>query len=438
MNQTAVFEDLESNVRFYCREWPVVFETARGSYLYDENTSGYLDFFAGAGTLNYGHNHPELKAALLRYLERDAIVHGLDMYTTAKREFLAAFKTNIMMPRGLDYKLQFPGPGGTIAVEAALKLARKSTGRNTVMYFTNAFHGMTLGALAVSRLSAGHGLTDGAAVEMPYGHSKSAGQTSLSEIRRWLVANQENIPAAMIVEMVQGEGGIYVADDDWVLGLSAICRAFGILLIVDDIQMGCGRTGSFFSFEKIGIQPDIVCLSKSLSGYGLPFALLLLHPELDIWQPGEHSGTFRGFAPAFVTGAEATRFWLDEKFEKGIAEKSSQLEFAVQEIAARRKDAVADVRGVGMVWGIVFRDPLLARKACGQAFERGLLVETTGARRDVMKLIPPLTTSSAEIEHGMELVDGAIGAVLGKLREQALRESRCAYLPGGAVTVHDR
>jgi diaminobutyrate-2-oxoglutarate transaminase len=412
MNQTAVFEDLESNVRFYCREWPVVFETARGSYVYGENTRGYLDFFAGAGALNYGHNHPELKAALLGYLERDAIVHGLDMYTTAKREFIEAFRANILAPRGLDYKLQFPGPAGTIAVEAALKLARKSTGRNTAMYFTNAFHGMTLGALAVSRLSAGHGLADSAAVEMPYGHSRSAGLTSLSDIRDWLHANQENPPGAMIVEMVQGEGGIYVADADWVRGLAAICQTFGMLLIVDDIQMGCGRSGSFFSFEKIGIQPDIVCLSKSLSGYGLPFALLLLRPELDVWQPGEHSGTFRGFSPAFVTGAKATRFWLDEKFEKGIVEKSGQLEFTVRELAARHEDAVADVRGLGMVWGIVFRDPLLARKACGQAFERGLLVETTGARRDVMKLMPPLTTSGAEIERGMELVDGAIRAVL--------------------------
>lgn len=414
MDQIAVFEDLESNVRFYCREWPVVFETARGSYVYDENTHGYLDFFAGAGTLNYGHNHPELKAALLRYLERDAVVHSLDMYTTAKREFIEAFKTNIMVPRGLDYKLQFPGPAGTVAVEAALKLARKSTGRNTVMYFKGAFHGMTLGALSISRLSAVHGLDDSPVVEMPYGHSRSAGLISLAEIRRWLDANREDLPGAVIVEVVQGEGGIYVADADWIQGLAAICQTFGMLLIVDDIQMGCGRTGSFFSFERIGIQPDIVCLSKSLSGYGLPFALLLLRPELDVWQPGEHSGTFRGFVPAFVTGAEATRFWLDEKFKKEIAEKSGQLEFAVREVAARHTDAVAGVRGLGMVWGIVFRDPLLARRACGQAFERGLLVETSGARREVMKLMPPLTTPGAEIERGMRLVDGAIRAVLGE------------------------
>ena len=412
MDGTAVFEDLESNVRFYCREWPVVFETARGSHVYDENGRDYLDFFAGAGTLNYGHNHPELKVALLRYLERDAIVHGLDMYTTAKREFLEAFRGNIMAPRGLDYKLQFPGPAGTTAVEAALKLARKCTGRNTVMYFTNAFHGMTLGALAVSRLSARHGIADSAAIEMPYGHSRAAGAASLTDIRCWLDGNRENLPGAMIVETVQGEGGIYVADADWVQGLAAICRTFGMLLIVDDIQMGCGRTGSFFSFEQFGIQPDIVCLSKSLSGYGLPFALILLRPELDVWQPGEHTGTFRGPAPAFVTGAEATKFWLDEKFEKDIVEKRGQIEFAVRELAARREDAVAGVRGLGMVWGIAFREPLLARKACGRAFDRGLLVETTGARHDVMKLMPPLTVAGAEIERGMELVDDAIRAAM--------------------------
>ncbi|MGH3743216.1 MAG: aspartate aminotransferase family protein, partial [Micromonosporaceae bacterium] len=306
----SIFEHLESEVRSYCRGWPVVFDTAVGSRMTDIDGRTYLDFFAGAGTLNYGHNHPVLKRALIDYLESDGPTHALDMHTTAKRTLLETFQRIVLAPRGLEYKVQFPGPTGANAVESALKLARKVTGRETILSFTNAFHGMSLGALAVTGNSMkrrGAGVPLQHSMPMPYDDYLD-GQTPDFV---WLNALLEDsgsgldLPAAIIVETVQGEGGVNVARPEWLRELSEVCKRHDILLIVDDVQMGCGRTGPFFSFEIAGITPDIVVLSKSLSGYGLPFALTLMKPELDVWEPGEHNGTFRGNNPAFVTATVA-------------------------------------------------------------------------------------------------------------------------------------
>jgi diaminobutyrate-2-oxoglutarate transaminase len=316
-----VFESLESEVRSYCRGWPAVFQKASGSHLYDEEGRAFLDFFAGAGTLNYGHNHPLLKEKLLSYLADDNIVHSLDMYTVAKRVFLETFQEVILAPRGLDYRVQFPGPAGAAAVEAALKLARKYTGRETIVSFTNAFHGMSLGALSVTGNSMkrnGAGVPLGHTVPMPFDNYLDGKTPDFLLFERLLEDSGSglDIPAAVIVETVQGEGGLNAASPDWLRGLADLCARHEILLIVDDVQMGCGRTGPFFSFEQAGIVPDIVCLSKSLSGYGLPFAVTLLKPELDVWEPGEHNGTFRGPNPAFVTATAAMDFWAGEGLEK--------------------------------------------------------------------------------------------------------------------------
>jgi diaminobutyrate-2-oxoglutarate transaminase len=406
---TKVFEELESEVRSYCRRWPTVFSKAKGSHVYDEDGRAYLDFFAGAGALNYGHNHPHLKEALLRYVRDDSIVHSLDMYTTAKRHFLQAFRQNILSPRGLDYKVQFPGPAGTTAVEAALKLARKFTGRRTVVSFTNGFHGMTLGALALTGHSANvPGAQAGDAVVMPYDQDHDGQADSLLLLERLLADSGRETPAAVIVETVQGEGGIHVASAEWLHGLARICKSHEMLLIVDDVQMGCGRTGPFFSFEQSGIYPDIVCLSKSLSGYGIPFALTLLRPELDIWEPGEHSGTFRGPNLAFVTAVAALDFWRDETFEKKILDKSRQVERAVREIALEHDAMISEVRGRGLAWGVAFHEPKFAGEICASAFESGLLVETNGFKRDTIKLMPPLIITDEHVAEGLDLLRDAI------------------------------
>ncbi|GLW63272.1 diaminobutyrate--2-oxoglutarate transaminase [Actinomadura rubrobrunea] len=412
-----VFARLESEVRGYCRGWPAVFTTARGSHITDENGKTYLDFFAGAGTLNYGHNNPALKRRLLEYLSADAIVHSLDMYTAAKRRFLERFEEIVLKPRGLDYKVQFPGPAGNHAVEAALKLARKYTGRETVVSFTNAFHGMTLGALAVTGNSmkrTGAGVPLGHGVAMPYDNYLDGRTPDFLLFETMLADSGSGLdkPAAVIVETVQGEGGINVARPEWLRGLQDLCRRHDILLIVDDVQMGCGRTGPFFSFEEAGITPDIVCLSKSLSAYGLPMAVTLLRRELDVWEPGEHNGTFRGFNPAMVTATGALEdYWTDAELEKQTLAKGRLVERALNEIALEHAGAVDSVRGRGLVWGLVMRSPELAPKVCAEAFERGLLMETSGPEGEVVKLLPPLTTTEAELTAGLEILADSVRAV---------------------------
>jgi diaminobutyrate-2-oxoglutarate transaminase len=414
---TTVFDELESEVRSYCRSWPVVFETARGARLADVDGRSYLDFFAGAGALNYGHNPPQLKQPLLDYLQRDGITHGLDMYSTAKEEFLRTFHEFVLAPRGLDYKVQFPGPAGANSVEAALKLARKITGRESVINFTNAFHGMTLGALSVTGNSmkrGGAGIPLVHATPMPYDNYFDGTVPDFLWFEKLLTdaGSSLNEPAAVIVETVQGEGGINPARPEWLRGLADLCRRHDMLLIVDDVQMGVGRTGPFFSFEIAGIQPDIVCLSKSISGYGLPMALTLIKPELDQWAPGEHNGTFRGYNPAFVTATAALReFWADDALERATMAKGERVEATLTELAESSQTVELTPKGRGLARGLEFAQPELAPKTCAAAFERGLLMETSGPFDEVMKIMPPLTISDAELDEGLAVVTDAVRSV---------------------------
>ncbi len=412
---SSIFETLESEVRSYSRGWPVVFDTAQGSWMRAENGAEYLDFFAGAGALNYGHNHPVLKKALIDYLSRDGVTHGLDMSTVAKREFLERFQQAVLQPRGLDYKVQFPGPTGTNTVEAALKLARKVTGRESVINFTNAFHGMTLGALSVTGNSmkrGGAGIPLVHSTPMPYDNYFDGTTQDFGWLERVLDDSGSgfNRPAAVIVETVQGEGGVNVARPEWLRALAQVCSSRDILFIVDDVQMGCGRTGPFFSFEIAGITPDIVCLSKSIGAYGMPMALTLFKPELDVWGPGEHNGTFRGNNPAFVTARVALEhFWSDDTLQHETMAKGQRIHAAFTELA-NKYDGVS-TRGRGMVQGLVFEDAQLAGKVCSLAFDNGLLAETSGPSDEVVKLLPALTITNDELDHGLKILAEATETV---------------------------
>jgi diaminobutyrate-2-oxoglutarate transaminase len=410
----SVFETLESEVRSYCRSWPAVFDRAQGSYMYDEDGHTYLDFFAGAGALNYGHNNPVLKRALIDYIERDGVTHGLDMGTTAKRAFLESFQNTILRPRDLPYKVMFPGPTGTNSVEAALKLARKVKGRESIVSFTNAFHGMSLGALAVTgnsmkRAGAGIPLVHG--TPMPFDNYFEGKIPDFLWFERLLEDQGSglNQPAAVIVESIQGEGGINVARMEWLKALSELCERQDMLLIVDDIQMGCGRTGPFFSFEEAGITPDIVTLSKSISGYGLPMSLTLIKPELDVWEPGEHNGTFRGNNPAFVTSAAALdTYWADGQTEKQTLARGEQVEQALKAIVEEHPRLGGEARGRGLAWGMEFTDKDRASAVAKRAFELGLLIETSGPQSEVVKLLPPLTVSPEELDEGLRILARAV------------------------------
>ncbi|HEY2205591.1 MAG TPA: diaminobutyrate--2-oxoglutarate transaminase [Pseudonocardia sp.] len=414
---TDVFAAYESEVRSYCRTWPVVFDTAVGSRMTTVDGKSYLDFFAGAGALNYGHNHPALKGALLDYLQRDGVVHGLDMFTAAKAEFLETFNEKILRPRDLNYKVQFPGPTGTNAVESALKLARKVTGKEAMINFTNAFHGMTLGALSVTGNSmkrGGAGIPLVHATPMPYDNYFDGKVPDFLWFERALedAGSSLNEPAAVIVETVQGEGGINPARAEWLRALADLCRRHEILLIVDDVQMGVGRTGPFFSFEIAGIEPDIVCISKSISGYGLPMALTLIKPEHDVWGPGEHNGTFRGNNPAFVTAtASIHEFWSDDTLEKSTIAKGERIEQTMRELAGSLPGDL-EVKGRGLARGLGFAQAELADEVAGAAFERGLLMETAGPHSEVAKLMPALTITDDELSEGLDIFSDAVRSVV--------------------------
>ena len=411
-----IFEQHESEVRSYCRSFPAVFHSAKGAWMTDENGKDYLDFFAGAGVLNYGHNPDRIKSALIKYFTEDGITHTLDMYSVAKRRFIERFQQVILQPRGMEYKLQFPGPTGANAVEAALKLARKATGRQNVVSFTNAFHGMTLGALSATGNSfkrAGAGVTLSNTVAVPFDGYLGKDVDSLAYLERMLEDDGSGLdkPAAVILETVQAEGGINIASIEWLRRLRELTARHDILMIVDDIQVGCGRTGTFFSFEKIGITPDIITLSKSLSGYGLPFALVLIKPEIDVWAPGEHNGTFRGNCPAFVSATAALDFWEDGWLTKSIETKEKLVSERLKRMVDNA-DVEASVRGRGLIWGVDFADPELASKISEECFRNGLVIETAGINDQVLKLLPSLTISEEELAKGLHIIERSLKTVL--------------------------
>ncbi len=412
-----IFDEIESEVQSYARSFPRVFNKAQGEYLYDMEGNQYLDFLAGAGTLNYGHNHPVFKKALLEYIESDGITHGLDMHTKAKGEFLEVFNEKILKPRGYEYLVQFTGPTGANSVEAAMKIARNVTGQQNIVTFTNGFHGVSLGALAATgnshhRDAAGVSLSG--THRMPFDGYLGEHIDTTEYLDKVLGDSSSGInsPAAVIVETVQGEGGINVAGIEWLRRLQAVCKKYNMLLIVDDIQAGCGRTGSFFSFEEAGIYPDIVTLSKSLSGYGLPFAVVLMKPELDQWKPGEHNGTFRGNNLAFVTARAAIEhYWSDDSFSKEIKRKGEIISRRFENIVDTYGEGRFTVKGRGMFQGINCIDGDFAGKVTKKAFQKGLVIETSGADDQVIKLLCPLIISEQNLIKGLDVIEEAIKEV---------------------------
>jgi diaminobutyrate-2-oxoglutarate transaminase len=417
MQRNDTIDRLESNIRGYVRSFPTVFQSAKGAWLTDNRGKRYLDFFAGAGTLNYGHNNPLVKKALLSYLEKDGVMHGLDTATTAKIELLEAIDAIILQPRGLDYKVQFTGPTGTNAVEAAVKLARKSKQRSHIVAFTNAYHGHSLGSLALTGNQYYHDISYGShnnVTHLPYDGYLGDMDTSLL-LKKMLEDGSSGLPlpAAVILETVQGEGGINVASFEWLQRIADICKAHDILLIVDDIQVGNGRTGTFFSFERAGIEPDIVCLSKAIGG-GLPMSLVFLKRECDIWKPGEHTGTFRGNNLAFVAARQLLEYWRDDEFGLQIGANGVRIELELKSIRDQFGSVCADVRGRGMIWGLEFADAEMAGRVCRQAFQNGLMIETSGARDQVVKLLPPLTISIEDLRCGLAILTDSIQQAVGQ------------------------
>lgn len=411
-----LFKEMESNVRSYSRSFPTIFSEARWSTLIDHNGEEYIDFLSGAGTLNYGHNNPIIKQALLDYVECDGVIHGLDMATTAKADFLQSLKDVVLEPRGLNYKVQFTGPTGTNAVEAALKIARKAKKRYNIVSFTNGFHGVTAGAVAAtanSHYRDGLGLPPIGVSFLPYDGYMGADVDTSEYLAQVLADGSSGVdhPAAVIVETVQGEGGVNVARFEWLRRVEATCREHDVLLIVDDIQMGCGRTGSFFSFEEAGISPDIVTLSKSLSGYGLPLSIVLMKPELDQWKPGEHNGTFRGNNLAFVTAKAALdEYWRNDDFSAEALRKGKIVRSKLDKIADAAPDRRISVRGRGMIQGLDCGSGDIASDITQKAFKKGLIIETSGSDGQVVKCLSSLTISDRQLMEGLDILEESVKA----------------------------
>lgn len=419
----SIFDQRESDIRAYCRVYPTVFDTAKNARQVDENGKEYIDFFAGAGVLNFGHNNERMKEAMIAYLQRDGVLHSLDLHTTAKREFLEAFTKTILQSRDMPHKLQFMGPTGTNAVEAALKLARRVTGRTNVVAFCKGFHGMTLGSLACTaneyfRGAAGVELQN--VVHHPFGcDSKcpgcdmNCGMGSIANLRAQFRETSSGCakPAAFMLETVQAEGGVNVASKAWLQELQSLAREIGALFIVDEIQVGCGRTGSYFSFDDLGLDPDIVCLAKGVGGMGTPMAFNLVKPEYDKhWSPGEHTGTFRGQGLSFVAGKEALSYFQDDELMQEVRDKSAVIESSLAPLA-QQFSAVA-VRGKGMIFGLDVGDGENAKKIVSECFAAGLLISSCGSGGRVIKIIPPLTIPDDDLRDGLGILVTKTQAIL--------------------------
>ncbi|MDE1465683.1 diaminobutyrate--2-oxoglutarate transaminase [Spartinivicinus poritis] len=403
-----LFSDYESEVRSYIRSFPVVFDRADGSIIWDDQGNEYLDFFAGAGTLNYGHNPKAMNQALISYLNHQGILHSLDKATVAKQKFIEKFYQTIIKPRGLDYKIQFTGPTGTNAVEAAIKLARRVTQRGNVIAFTQGYHGLTMGALAITANDYYHQQIYASRTNVyhaPYDGYFGETINTANYIRQLIEDSSSGVsmPAAIILETIQGEGGVNTASKEWLQEIEKLCREKNIFLIIDDIQVGNGRSGEFFSFEFAGIKPDIVCMSKSIGG-GLPLAFTLIKPELDQWLPGEHTGTFRGNNLAFVAAAELLTYWDNDELSQAVLQKGHMIKRCLEQFVSDFPQLKMSVRGRGMIWGLEIPVAGFAKQLSRTLFENKLLVETCGKEDSVVKILPPLIIKQAQLEEGLSKI----------------------------------
>ena len=419
----SIFEQRESAIRAYCRVYPVVFDKALNARQTDENGREYIDFFAGAGVLNFGHNNPRMTEAVIAYIQSNGVTHSLDMYTTAKRQFMEHFTKSILEPRNMPHKMQFMGPTGTNAVEAAMKMARRVTGRQDIVAFSHGFHGMTLGALSATanqhfRNAAGVPLNH--VKHFPFGCETvcpgcelGCGMQSIEQLRAIYADSSSGIapPAGFLLETIQAEGGVKVADKDWLQALAKLAKDVGALLIIDDIQVGVGRTGSFFSFDDLDLDPDIICLAKGIGGLGTPMAMNLVKPEHDQhWLPGEHTGTFRGQDISFIAGDQALTYFDDDELMQTVKAHGAMMADSLRPLVDRHP--LVNLTGKGMILGLDVGNGDRAKQIVSQCFESGLMIASCGTGGRVVKLIPPLTTPQADLEEGLQILIKATDNVM--------------------------
>ncbi|MGW4567326.1 diaminobutyrate--2-oxoglutarate transaminase family protein [Streptomyces sp. NPDC004561] len=452
----------ESSARTYARALPIVPVRARGLTIEGADGRRYLDCLSGAGTLALGHNHPVVLEAVRRVLDSGAPLSVLDLATPVKDAFITElFRT---LPPGLADRgrVQFCGPAGTDAVEAALKLVRAATGRTGILAFTGAYHGMTAGALAASG-----GAHDVQVARLPYPQDYRCpfgvgGRRGAELAARWTESLLDDpksgvpLPAGMILEPVQGEGGVIPAPDNWLRRMRQLTADRSIPLIADEVQTGVGRTGAFWAVEHSGITPDVMVLSKAIGG-SLPLAVIVYRDDLDVWQPGAHAGTFRGNQLAMAAGTAT----LAHVRENGLAERANRLGSRMLD-ELRRSVAefacVGDVRGRGLMIGLELVDPegngaTAERPAAGdlhtaptgweatrtplpaapelalavqrECLQRGLIVELGGRHGAVVRLLPPLTLSDEQAAAVLDRLTDAVAAVARDHEGHGPQHRRC-------------
>lgn len=410
-NEMKIFEEHESEIRAYCRAVPTVFCSSNNAIMIDENGKEYVDFFAGAGVLNFGHNNPKMKEAIIEFISNNGVAHSLDMFTDVKRDFIDTFVNTILKPRNMNYKLQFTGPTGTNAVEAALKLARRTTGRENVVAFNRGFHGMTLGALACTANQAFRGAA-GVSLNNVIRDTFND-MEALSKLRQKFEDKGSGLmpPAAFLVEPVQAEGGVRVGTKEWLQGVQKLAKDIGALFILDDIQAGCGRTGSYFSFDDLDLDPDIIILAKGLGGFGTPIGMNLNKPEIDAnWNPGEHTGTFRGQGISFVAGKVGLEYFKDNSLNQSVQEKGKFIRSKLD--ALQVAHPTLKVRQKGMMLAIEFESAAIAKEVTTGCFNNGLIIGACSTG-EIVKFIPPLTIEDATLAKGMDIFVHVTTEVLG-------------------------
>ena len=419
----------ESNARTYPRRLPIGIARAEGSYVEDVDGNVFIDFLTGAGTLALGHNHPEVVEAVERQLR--TLCHGLDFPTELKDEFVSLQLS--LLPEGMrdEMKIQFCGPAGANAVDAALKLCKTATGRGDVIAFQGAFHGSTHSAMAVTGLVSQktpvtnymHGVhffpyPYAYRSPIPFGEG-SAGDACLQYFESVLTDPNGGVPlpAAVIMEIVQAEGGVIPASTEFVQGVRRVTDELDVPLVVDEIQTGCGRTGTWFSFEQHGITPDVVLASKALGGIGMPIAVVFYNKRLDVWGPGAHTGTFRGFQPAFAAGIAAAKIIQRDAILDNVREQGAYALARFAELQAVY-ECIGDVRGLGLMLGMEIVDPdtgdpdsALALAIQRAALENGLILELGGRGDSVVRILPPLNVSRETLDEALDILGTAIGDV---------------------------
>ncbi|MEY9329724.1 diaminobutyrate-2-oxoglutarate transaminase [Pseudomonas protegens] len=432
----------ESNARSYPRRIPLALKRASGIHVEDVEGRRFIDCLAGAGTLALGHNHPVVIAAIQQVLADELPLLTLDLTTPVKDQFVQDLFG--LLPEALagEARIQFCGPTGTDAVEAALKLTRTATGRSTVLSFQGGYHGMSQGALSLmgslgpKRALAGL-LNNGVQFlpfpydyRCPFGLGGAEGvKVNLHYLENLLTDPEAGValPAAVIVEAVQGEGGVIPADLEWLQGVRRITEKAGVALIVDEIQSGFGRTGKMFAFEHAGIIPDVVVMSKAIGG-SLPLAVMVYRDWLDTWQPGAHAGTFRGNQMAMATGSAVMRYLKEHRVPEHAAAMGERLREHLL-ILQRDFPQLGDVRGRGLMLGVELVDPAGVPDAQGhppqharlaplvqrECLKRGLILELGGRHGAVVRFLPPLVITAAQIDQVAQIFSKAVAAAVASL-----------------------